>query len=56
MKQKPLMSSSMAFVSNKGIIKTSLEEIPSLGRSTMGIRAKQLNDNEFMLDILKVIN
>lgn len=46
----------VAFVSSKGIIKILVEEIPTLGRSTLGIRTKQLSDNEFMLDILKVNN
>lgn len=44
----------VAFISNKGIIKISLEEIPLLSRSTMGIKSKQLNNEEYMIDILKV--
>jgi DNA gyrase subunit A len=45
----------VAFVSNKGIIRVSLDDIPLLGRATFGCKAKQLKDNEFMLSILKVI-
>ena len=43
------------FVSNKGIIKISLEEIPNLNRATMGNKVKQLILGEYMIDILKVM-
>ena len=39
---------------NKGINKISLEEIPLLSRSTMGNKAKQLGNDEYMIDIFKV--
>lgn len=46
----------ITFVSNKGVIKIAINEIPSLGRTTMGNKIKQLISQEYMLDILKVNN